>query len=310
MLGSVQRLEDLFFRSHLQEAAWKKPREVIKLVLWFPFGIICVVIRFLLLWPLFLFCFVATSFRVTHIIFRPSVVRVLLVLFGLYCRYRNVNLIKKEKKPFIVASNHRTAFDIFPLFPLCAPLAVIIDREFFDGHCISRFVTSVLNKSNVMEAIKIDVPKNGEQRERQRQQIVRHLDKETSKTLVFFPEGWDTNGKGLLLYQKFLFSVGLPIVPLALKVHVPLLPVVPGMLGSTILKEIFWLFFVPCYVYDITVLPSQSALNNEDAVDFARRVQQLTADTLKIPATSWSKKEVLHYRKLLMHSTNYTNAHQ
>lgn len=42
----------------------------------------------------------------------------------------------------------------------------------------------------------------------------------------FHFSGWDTNGRGLLLYQKFLFSVGLPILPVALRVHVPFLPIV------------------------------------------------------------------------------------
>jgi hypothetical protein len=71
---------------------------------------------------------------------------------------------------------------------------------------------------------------------------------------VYFPEGWDTNGTGLLIYQKFLFSLGLTVLPVALKVNVLGLPLVPGKLGSSIFKEIAWMFFSPLYIYDIELL--------------------------------------------------------
>jgi 1-acyl-sn-glycerol-3-phosphate acyltransferase len=90
-------------------------------------------------------------------------------------------------------------------------------------------------------------------RQQQRESIVQHLN-QSQRPLVYFPEGWDTNGTGLLIYQKFLFSLGLTVLPVALKVNVLGLPLVPGKLGSSIFKEIAWMFFSPLYIYDIELL--------------------------------------------------------
>lgn len=96
-------------------------------------------------------------------------------------------------------------------------------------------------------------------RQQQRDTIVQHLN-DSKRPLVYFPEGWDTNGTGLLIYQKFLFSLGFTVLPVALKVHVLGLPLVPGKLGSSIFKEIVWMFFSPLYIYDIELLEPQVSI--------------------------------------------------
>lgn len=70
--------------------------------------------------------------------------------------------------------------------------------------------------------------------------------------------GWDTSGEvGVLLYQKFLFSLAIPVQPAALRVTVPFLPLVPSKLGTSVLAEVMWLFFCPCWHYHIQYLPVQ-----------------------------------------------------
>ncbi len=50
-----------------------------------------------------------------------------------------------------------------------------------------------------------------------RNDIVNHF-RSTSYPLLFFPEGWDTNGEvGLMQFQKFLFGVQIPIQPTSLR---------------------------------------------------------------------------------------------
>lgn len=62
------------------------------------------------------------------------------------------------------------------------------------------------------------------------------------------------------MFQKFLFSVGRPIQPVALRVTVPWMPMIePNVLGTTIIKEVLWLFFVPFFEYELTFLPQQVA---------------------------------------------------
>ena len=75
------------------------------------------------------------------------------------------------------------------------------------------------------------------------------------------------------MYNKFLFSLGHPVAPVGLTASVPVLPLVPGQLGSSVARELFWLLFAPCVVYTVRWLPLMTASAGEDAPAFARRVQ-------------------------------------
>jgi len=59
-----------------------------------------------------------------------------------------------------------------------------------------------------------------------------------------------------MLYQQFLFSLDVPVLPIAMSVNVApsFMPLRPGILGTTVLRETFWLFFSPMYHYHIHVL--------------------------------------------------------
>jgi hypothetical protein len=65
----------------------------------------------------------------------------------------------------------------------------------------------------------------GAEREKQRQEIQTQVANE-KRPLLVFPEGWDNNGRGLMVYQKYCFSLGVKIVPTALSVRIPFLPLV------------------------------------------------------------------------------------
>jgi hypothetical protein len=72
-----------------------------------------------------------------------------------------------------------------------------------------------------------------------------------------------------LLYQKFLFSLDIPVQPAVVRVHIPGLALSPSKLGTSVvavwlvcragsclrLQELMWLFFCPAWVYDIEFLP-------------------------------------------------------
>jgi hypothetical protein len=153
--------------------------------------------------------------------------------------------------------------------------------------------------------------------------------------LLFFPEGWDNTGRrGLLLYQRFLFSLDRPILPVSLSARVPFeLPLNLSILGTNVLKETCWLFFFPYVQFDLHFLPlqyrgrengSRSGGGNisgksqtreggqkvkereeeeeENDIEFARRVQELTALYLKIVATNYSYREALKLRNFVMSS--------
>src|SRR5690349_16867435 len=82
---------------------------------------------------------------------------------------------------------------------------------------------------------------------------------ESAYPLLVFPEGWDTNGKvGLVQFQKFLFSIGVTIQPVSLQCTVVGLScALPGVLGSSIVKEFLFMLFTPFYEYELSFLPPQ-----------------------------------------------------
>lgn len=175
----------------------------------------------------------------------------------------------------------------------------MLDAQFFDSHPLSRWFLKILQKYLVPVRVEHFSGTENEAREAQRASIVSTLDRE-GKPLFYFPEGWDTNGKGLLRYQQFMFSLGKAVLPAALKVRVGLfLPFRPGMLGSSIFREILWLFFCPFYDYHITILPAVRQ-GSENGMEFAQRTQRLTALTLGVPATTYTKSDALTYRRSLL----------
>lgn len=187
--------------------------------------------------------------------------------------------------------------DVLP-FAQFAPLSVMIDAGFFDTHSLSRWFLYVIQP--YLNVIKVEHLAGDAEREKQQQRdrIVSAIH-DAKRPLFYFPEGWDTNGKGLLIYQKFLFGLKLPVVPIALSVRVPFAPIRPGMLGSSIFREILWMFFSPYYEYHVRVLPALEH-EGEGEIDFALRTQRVTAAALGVPATSYSKSDALTYRRSLL----------
>lgn len=177
----------------------------------------------------------------------------------------------------------------------------MLDGGFFDSHPISRWFLNVVKPYLLPIRVEHFAATAEKAREAQRQKIVRTLEA-SDRPLFYFPEGWDTNGKALLRYQQFLFSLDKPVLPAALSVSVPFAPIRPGMLGSTIFREILWLFFSPYYLYQVTILPALCIGANErdDVSKFASRVQRLTALTLGVPATDYTKSDALNYRRSIM----------
>jgi hypothetical protein len=133
-----------------------------------------------------------------------------------------------------------------------------------------------------------------ERSEAVRDAIRSHLKSHKDVPLLAFPEGGTTNGKGLLRFQKFLFSLGEPVQPVALRMESPLMSCLRrDVLRDSFLSNFFICVFVPITVWDATFLPVME-MNDEDratddpAAAFAGRVQQAIATELSVPATDFS----------------------
>jgi len=92
-----------------------------------------------------------------------------------------------------------------------------------------------------------------------------------------------------------------PIQPVALRCSIPLFPFAhPNVLGTTLIKELLFLFFVPYFKYEITLLPIMEKNIGEDSIQFAARVQKEIAKELGIAATPYSYKDAWALRRTRM----------
>lgn len=275
----------MFTFTHLNHSS--SPFLYLLLLLYLPMGLALVVLRITLLLVL-LIVIVLTPNDFT---FSPSMMKWLLPLFGFFVSSEG----STENVGEIIACNHSTTFDVFP-FMRYFNVNVVIDKGFFDASSLARKFNKIVG------AIPIIRGNNPKDKERDRRVIVEYLDK-SERPLLFFPEGWDCNGKvGLLVYQKFLFSLGKTITPVAMTAHIPYLPLEPSVLGTSVVREVAWLFFYPYIIYHLKFLPSQKIRQNENELQFARRVQVVTAEALHIKATDYSFKEALAFRLSILES--------
>eukprot|EP01122_Echinamoeba_exundans_P010409 TRINITY_DN3895_c0_g1_i1.p1 TRINITY_DN3895_c0_g1~~TRINITY_DN3895_c0_g1_i1.p1 ORF type:complete len:331 (+),score=51.28 TRINITY_DN3895_c0_g1_i1:1033-2025(+) len=295
--GSDPSLESMFNKSHLSGG---NVLDWILLALYFPWGLGLFIIRFNAFIALMVSVTILNFLGLSKYIFTPAIRNLLLKFFGVWTitALPDPFFFSRHKPPYIVTSNHLTAVDVLPFLQF-GPLDVVIDRDFFNSSWVSVYFLKGFEW--ILGTIKVAHlgPEQNEEREKQKQHIKNHLEK-AHRPLLIFPEGWDSNGSSVMTYQKFSFGLGLKIVPAAIQCHVPLLPIHPGMLGTTVFAEIFWLFFSPMYVFRISVLPAMESKPNEDSVAFAQRVQEATAYSLGVRATKWTKKDALNYRRSLL----------
>ena len=121
-------------------------------------------------------------------------------------------------------------------------------------------------------------------------------------SVLLFPEGVLLHGdptrpqEAMLRYQKFIFGLGLPVQPLAIRRHVgslqrALCPVAWDTVSASLLDNVFWFLFLPRCEYTIRVLPQMARLPDESNMDFADRVQAATADALGLVASRWGNRD-------------------
>jgi hypothetical protein len=91
-------------------------------------------------------------------------------------------------------------------------------------------------------------------KERVKSSILSTLDQ---NPLLVFPEGATTNGKAILLFNKFVFSLGKEVQPIAIRVWSPWRPIYLDFLRDSFLTNMFALMFLPWTRYEYTILPKQ-----------------------------------------------------
>ena len=119
-----------------------------------------------------------------------------------------------------------------------------------------------------------------------RQNIKAAIEPGVKYPLLLFPEGTVLGRPQCLLrFEKYIFGLGVPVVPVALHYYNPW-PWVFYTPLTNFKKNLTWQFFLPCMLIHLEVLPPTVAANGEDAAAFSRRVQIEVADKLGIGTCS------------------------
>jgi len=114
--------------------------------------------------------------------------------------------------------------------------------------------------------------------------------RDASRPLFVFPEGATSNGKGLLRFESFAFSLGAPVQPVAVKVH-RRFPIRASLLQAAYTRDLLWTLFCPFTEIEFTVLPAQQRTEGEHPAAFAERVRQKIARKLVVPPTPYTARD-------------------
>ena len=104
------------------------------------------------------------------------------------------------------------------------------------------------------------------------------------KPLLVFPEGSITNGRGLMRFSSFVFGLGVPVQPVAIRHWAPL-PLASDTVWSPLHWNLVRMGMQPFLLVELCLLPPLRPRPDEDAAAFAARAAAAIATELRVPAT-------------------------
>lgn len=119
--------------------------------------------------------------------------------------------------------------------------------------------------------------------------------------ILVFPEGCLTNGTALLAYYKHMFSLNVPVTPLAIVIKKPYFGVALDTLCCPTWHNLLWVLAMPFHIWTMNVLEPMTIEDGETAEQFAARVQRRTAQFLGVPTTPYFKTDKYRLSKERTH---------
>ena len=213
---------------------------------------------------------------------------------------------RHSQLPRVLVSNHVSEADVLPIAYLFPVRTVAMDYI---------RTTPVIGRiCSVHDPIWIGQPENAQstsrnmtlaeiatfkekQREMLRKAVLEGTAREDSSSVLIFPEGVLTSGRvAILRYQKFVFSLGLQVQPLAISrkpawIQRHFFPVEVDTARASFIANVLWLYFLPRGQYQIVLLKPMERGEKESPAAFADRVQVATAAELGLIPSCWGNRE-------------------
>jgi len=269
--------------------------------LYTPIGVTLMVVRFVL----FVIIMSSGGFF-PGVISRSAVPWLIRRILGFFITVRNRQYLDEAsaKTPPIFVANHITDFDTYVIPMVIQNARPVISARVKTIPILGPLMSIAYSPwSPVWVPIKVQ---GTDLRVSVREDIESHYKKGNRVGIAILAEGGLTNGKvGTMIFKKFVFGLGLPVLPFCIKYKCPL-PINPDWLGTSWLANILWGMFIPWHSYELTFLPPMTIKQGETDTDFAKRVQIAVSSTLGIAATNFVYEQKVGLR-VQTHSSAWKN---
>lgn len=246
------------------------------MLLYFPVGVFLIVCRVVIA----AHCFIVICLFPKNSA-RGHTLRMMLGVLGIQV------LVEDEKnvcttKPYIVVANYTSVLDHFIV-------DVVINNIVPYDHGVPAIFQWVLGYKDL----------GSSQGKQQFLSRIKTFCQESELPVLFHPEELPTNNTGLLKFSTLPFEFEIPVQPVTIQLSRLSFPCALTTIESPKWTDVLWCFFAPITVYRLKVLPIQTVGEDENAADFAERVQGQMAESLGIPATQYTVTEIKEYIKRL-----------
>jgi 1-acyl-sn-glycerol-3-phosphate acyltransferase len=257
---------------------------VLFLVLWGPIGLVLVLVR-----AIVLFCSLAFLYKAPFCIARhsrPYVRFVLFPLMGWLPWVTNRRHFTRTPNPKVIAMNHPSNFDPLWTHAFLGKCTVIAHEDFY------WFFDFMARAGLVQRRIYTARYSGAEGQQRIQREIAEATADDAKQPLLVYPEGAVNPAQyGLMRFEKYCFSLGRPVVPVALRCINPW-PFEYTLIHASDFADTFWLLFMPFLIWSFDVGAPMTIEPGQDDISFSKQVQRWVADKLRVPVTehSWVAK--------------------
>lgn len=254
----------------------KNANKTLGIVLYFPLGIILVILRVFIAFNAIFLTIILSNYSYI----RRQLLRVILLVLG-FIVVENENSVPKHSR--VLVSNNLSIFDHIALH---LGTGTFTPTKLFSAPTALFFgLVSILPHEN--DATESVVLKQ-------------FLSSENGKkSLLLFPEGASTNGKcALLRFSTLPAVISDNLQPVVLTITRPsFVDINLSVLGSKLISEIFWFFFVPYTKFEYQLLKVIKRSEDESNETLMSRVEVAISQELNISTSNITKNDKEEYRK-------------
>lgn len=235
---------------------------ILKFIIYFPLGLVILLTRILLISILSVLIKLAPNLQYNSVFIRLTT-----FAFGIFSRLntsKNASTTTNSNK--ILIANHVSCLDYLAI------KSILNEFNYTEEPDFSRQIEK--NESKLFHVIsKFFI------------QILQTNSKKNSKFRIYFPEQISTNGTyGLIKFDSKLFDQdhSAEYLPLAIRVQHSLIPFKENYINSNDFVNLLVNLFVPFTLYELSILPGETKLDNESSEQFAERIRTKIASTLNV----------------------------